>query len=112
MDETRINLFKQVIETDPDDPMLHYSLGLEYAKGEMHQDAVDSFREALKCKEDYSAAYLELGKSLAASGQTEETVNLLKKGIAVADGLKDMQPLREMRGLLEQITGEKTCSGS
>jgi len=80
MDETRINLFKQVIETDPDDPMLHYSLGLEYAKGEMHQYAVDSFREALKCKEDYSAAYLELGKSLAASGQAEETVNLLKKG--------------------------------
>lgn len=111
MDQTRINLFKQVIETDPNDPMLHYSLGLEYAKGEMHQDAVDAFHEALRCKENYSAAYYDLSKSLAALGQTEEVLKILAKGITVADGLKDMQPLRDMQALLGQINGEETCSG-
>ena len=111
MDETRINLFKQVIETDPNDPMLHYSLGLEYAKAERHQEAVEAFREAVRCKENYSAAYYDLSKSLAALGQTEDVLATLDKGIKVADGLKDMQPLRDMHALLKEINGEETCSG-
>lgn len=110
MDETRIKLFKQVIETDPDDPMIHYGLGLEYASGEMHTEAVEAFREAIRCKSDYSAAYLELAKSLNASGDTSEALKTLEKGIPVADGLKDMQPLRDMQGLLAKINGGSTCS--
>ena len=111
MDQTRINLFKKVIETDPNDAMLRYSLGLEYAKGEMHEEAVDAFREALRCKADYSAAYHELCRSLHALDRKEDVLDTLKEGIAVADGLKDMQPLRGMQALLDEINGGKTCTG-
>ena len=109
MDQTRMEMFKKVIDMDPNDPLMHYGLGLEYAKADMHAEAAASLKKALEFKDDYSAAYRELGKALTALGQTDEAVPVYEKGIPIAENNGDIQTAKEMRIFLKRITGDEEC---
>ena len=111
MDTTRLEMFKKVIEMDPNDPAMYYGLGLEYANIEKHAEAAESFRKAIECKEDYSAAYRELGKALTALGRAEEAVPVYEKGIPIAEKNGDIQTGKEMGVFLKRIVGEESCEG-
>lgn len=103
MDQTRINMFKKVLEMDPGDPAMHFGLGLEYVKADMHAEAVASFRKAIEHKADYSAAYRELGKALTALGRNEEAATVFETGIPIAEKNGDIQTGKEMNVFLKRI---------
>lgn len=103
MEQTKIDMFKKVLAMEPDDPLMNYGLGVEYAHAERHEEAVEVFRKAIEHKEDYSAAYRELGKSLTALGQTEEAIPVFEKGIPIAEENGDIQTGKEMAVFLKRI---------
>lgn len=47
-----------LLEINPKDRRLHYSLGVGYMQRGMYNDAVDSFSEAIKIDQHYQKAYL------------------------------------------------------
>jgi uncharacterized protein HemY len=100
----RIEQFKEVIKTDPNDETLHYGLGIECCKADRYAEAVEAFRTAIRLKPDYSAAYRELGKALTKIGQTEEARKIYEEGIVVAEKKGDLQTKKEMQVFLNRLS--------
>lgn len=105
--EERINVLKDGIRAEPDDPVGYYVLGLEYAKLHRHLDAIDAFEKALRILPDYTAAYRELGKSLRDAGRSREAEERWGEGVVVAQKRGDTQTLKEMLVLLKRMKEEK-----
>ncbi len=101
--EDRINVLKEGIRAEPDDPVGYYVLGMEYAKLRRHLDAIDAFEKALRILPDYAAAYRELGKSLRDADRKHEAEEAWGKGVVVAQERKDTQTLKEILVLLKRL---------
>ncbi len=101
--DERINVLKEGIRAEPDDPVGYYVLGLEYAKLHRDLDAIDMFEKALRILPDYTAAYRELGKSLRDAGRRPEAEELWGQGVVVAQKRGDTQTLKEMLVLLKRM---------
>ena len=71
-EKSRLEQFRELAELDPDDPVVHYGLGVECLKAKLYDEAVRAFRRAIALKPDYSAGYRELGKALEGAGQLQE----------------------------------------
>ena len=105
--EERINVLKEGIRAEPDDPVGYYVLGMEYAKLRRHLDAIDAFEKALRLLPDYAAAYRELGKSFRDAGRRKEAEEAWGKGVVVAQERKDTQTLKEILVLLKRMQDGK-----
>jgi Tfp pilus assembly protein PilF len=79
-----------------DNALLRYSLGLEYAKAGDNDKAAQYLRDAVERDPLYSAAWKALGKTLAATGKSDEALAAFEKGIAAAQKKGDRQAEKEM----------------
>ena len=95
--------FEELAAKAPDNVMVRYSLGREYLKARRYVDAEREFREALRLKPDYSAAYRELGKSLVGLNRPDEAREIYQKGIEVACEKGDLQTQREIEVFLRRL---------
>ena len=84
MTTTRIEALKGMLSQEPDDATLHYMLGLEYCKAQMHAEAVETLRQYLRKADDEGAAYRALAQSLQSLGRLEETRQAYRDGLAAA----------------------------
>lgn len=100
MSEDRIEQFKRVVETDPNDEVIRFGLGKLYAEAGKHEEAVEQLREVLRLKPEYSAAYLEMGKSLRAIQRTGEADAILVQGLAIAQRKGDLHVRNQIQALL------------
>jgi len=67
----------------PDDPKVHYDLGLAYDRMEFIDEAVKEFQKAIALKPDYSEALNYLGTIyLEKQGKYEEAIVLFKRALA------------------------------
>ena len=64
MSQTREEQIKEVLNLDPNDAMVHFTLGGHYLSEERYEDAIEPFETAVKLNEKYSAAWLGLGRAL------------------------------------------------
>lgn len=85
-----------MLERGVDSALLRYSLGNELLKIGDAESAIAHLREALRFDGDYSAAWKELGKALASSGNHAEAVDVFDQGIEVAERRGDIQAAKEM----------------
>ncbi len=81
---SRIEALQAMLSQAPDDATLHYMLGLEYHKAQMHAEAVGSLRRYLGQADDEGAAYRTLAQSLQALGKVEEARQTYRAGLAAA----------------------------
>lgn len=84
METERLERLKAMLESDPNDPMLHYMLANEYIKLERHHEVVEHLQTYLRLQEDEGAAYRLLGQALLKLGQTEEARRAYQDGIKAA----------------------------
>lgn len=91
-----IDRLEKLIGTPRDGALLRFSLGLEYAKAENAEKAVEHFRHALVMDPTYSAAWRALGKALEASGEADAALAAYRDGIAAAHKRGDKQAEKEM----------------
>jgi len=93
---------KNMIGTERENQLLHYSIGNEYLKAEELDLAEQHFRKALSLDPDYSAAWKLLGKTLNTAEKYEQATEVFSKGIAVAENKGDIQAAKEMRVFLRR----------
>ncbi len=98
-----INNLESLLAKQPNNALLHYSLGLEYLNQRHARQAIEHLSTAVKLAPDHSASWKTYGKALTANGEARRAVEIYKKGIAVATEKGDRQAAREMRVFLTRV---------
>jgi uncharacterized protein HemY len=109
MAQSRIDVFKQMAQAQPDDAMIWYGLGSEYVKLEQWSEAVEALRNVLRINPDYTAAYQMLGSALASIGERDEARRVWTEGIETANRTGAWKARSHMEGLLAGIKDESSA---
>jgi len=81
----RIEVFKQILESDPDNTMVSFGLANEYLKAEDYQNAIPMLEDYLAKADDEGAAYGMLAKAYEKTGDREKAKNAYLRGIEVSN---------------------------
>lgn len=110
MNASRSDMFRKLLERDPRNPMVLYSLGNELFKEGRYGEARDHFKRAIENKPDYSVAYRMLGRAHYELREDTDARNVFLMGKEVARENGDLQTIREidvfMRRLEKRGVGE------
>src|SRR5262245_30668544 len=107
---SRLEQFRDIVALDPDDYFSRFGYGSALFDVGRYAEAVLEFREAIRLKPDYSAAFRDLGKALERSGAPAEAMRVYGQGIPIAERNGDLQTLKEMQVFLkrlEQVQGRE-----
>jgi predicted Zn-dependent protease len=83
--QNRIEVFKQMLEADPNNSMVLFGLANEYLKAEDFQNGVATLENYLTIADDEGAAYGMLAKAYERMGQHEKAKSAYEIGIQVAN---------------------------
>ncbi len=110
MDTSRAEMFRRLLERDPENPMILCSLGIELFKEGRYPEAREHLRRAIENKPDYSVAYRTLGRAHYELHENAEARRVFTEGREVAHRNGDLQTVREidvfMRRLQKREAGE------
>ena len=110
METSRTEMFRKLLEKDPENPMILFSLGNELFKEGQYAEARDHLRRAVENKPDYSVAYRTLGRAHYELYEDAEARRVFTEGRQVAQRNGDLQTVREidvfMRRLEKREAGE------
>ena len=84
MAATRIDTFKQMLESDPENTMVRFGLANEYLKAERYDEAIAALTLYLQRADDEGAAYGMLAKAYERIGNREKARSIYEKGIEVS----------------------------
>ena len=101
--EDRVGMFKKVLEIDPKDQVANFGLGSIYLETGRYQEGLEPLKTVIEAYQDYSAAYLLLGKTWEKLSNKEEAIETYKKGIAAASKKGDLMPLKDMQNRMNQL---------
>ncbi|MBT3923164.1 MAG: tetratricopeptide repeat protein [Nitrospina sp.] len=101
--EERVGMFKKVLEIDPKDQVANFGLGSIYLETGRYQEGLEPLKTVIEEYQDYSAAYLLLGKTWEKLSNKEEAIETYKKGIAAASKKGDLMPLKDMQNRMNQL---------
>lgn len=104
MIQEKVRQLEDLVKQNPENALMHYTLGVEYLRADQNEKAIATLKKALNLEPHYSAAYRELGKALVKSNLSEKAVEIFDKGIAVAEEKGDIQTAKEMRVFLKRIS--------
>lgn len=96
METSRADMFRKLLERDPENPMILYSLGNELFKEEKYSEAREYLSRAVRNKPDYSVAYRTLGRTLYELGEDAEARRVFAEGREVAERNGDLQTVKEI----------------
>ncbi len=82
--QNRIDLFKQMLESDPDNTMVMFGLAKEYEKLGQTDEVISILENYLAKADDEGNAYGMLAQAYEKSGEREKAVETYKKGIEVS----------------------------
>ena len=83
-DQNRIEQFKKLLEKNPDNPLIRYSLANEYYKINEYESAVNELLYYLNSYSDEGAGYRLLAESYLGLGKTDLAKDTYRKGIDAA----------------------------
>ena len=110
MNASRTEMFRKLLERDPNNPMVLYSLGNELFKEGKYPEARDHLRRAVENKPDYSVAYRMLGRAHYELREDAEAREVFDRGRKVATENGDLQTVKEIdvfrRRLDKRAVGE------
>lgn len=82
--QNRIEVFKQMLASEPDNTMILFGLANEYLKIEDYGNAIPALVDYLRQANDEGAAYGMLAKAYEKIGEREKAKNALAEGIVAA----------------------------
>lgn len=83
--QTRIEVFKQMLETDPTNTMVMFGLAKEYEKLEQYDEVINLLEHYLNTTDDEGNAYGMLAKAYEKKGEREKAKATYEKGIEVSN---------------------------
>jgi tetratricopeptide (TPR) repeat protein len=102
----RIAQFRKMATDDPDNELGHFRLGQLLLEAGQNDEAIAAFRRTLELSPQFSKVYQLQARCLINLKKTTEAIELLRKGIEVADERGDKMPREEMAKMLAEL-GEK-----
>jgi tetratricopeptide (TPR) repeat protein len=93
----REEMFRQVLELDPDDAVGNFGLGELLVEEGRFDEAVVHLERALASDPRYSAAFLALGRAHEGAGNLEEAGRVYREGIEVAAARGDLMTANRMQ---------------
>lgn len=103
METSRADMFRKLLQRDPDNPMVLYSLGTELFKQGEFPEARDHLQRAVRNKPDYSVAYRMLGRAHYELNEDEEARRVFTQGREVAERNGDLQTVKEIDIFLRRL---------
>ena len=82
--QNRIEVFKQMLESEPANTMVLFGLANEYQKLEDWQNVIATLEDYLAKADDEGAAYGMLAKAYERTGEREKAKSVYEKGIEVS----------------------------
>ena len=98
-----IESFEKMLAQGKDNPLLRFSLGNEYLKAGLVDQAKLHLRAAVEQDSNYSAAWKLLGKALAAAHDEAAARDAYRNGIVAANAKGDKQAAKEMAVFLKRL---------
>ena len=83
-EKSRIEQFKKLLEKNPDNPLIRYSMANEYYKLNEYQNAVNELLYYLNSYNDEGAGYRLLAESYIELGETDLARDAYRTGIDAA----------------------------
>ena len=111
MNASRSDMFRRLLDRDPTNPMVLYSLGSEYFKEGRYGEARDYLRRAVENKTDYSVAYRMLGRAHFELHEDAEAREAFLKGREVANENGDLQTVKEIEVFLRRLEKREAGEG-
>ncbi|HZB82984.1 MAG TPA: tetratricopeptide repeat protein [Rubrobacteraceae bacterium] len=96
METSRVDMFRKLLDREPDNAMVLYSLGKELFKEEKYVEAREYLSRAVRNKPDYSVAYRALGRALYELGEDDNARRVFAEGREVARRNGDLQTVKEI----------------
>ena len=82
--QNRIEVFKQMIESDPSNTMVLFGLANEYQKIGDWQNTIATLKDYLSKADDEGNAYGMLAKAYEQTGERKKAIETYQKGIEVS----------------------------
>lgn len=82
--QNRIEVFKQMLESDPTNSMVLFGLAKEYEKLGQSEEVIKLLEEYISKADDEGNAYGSLAKAYEQSGNREKAKEVYAKGIEVS----------------------------
>jgi predicted Zn-dependent protease len=82
--QNRIDVFKQMLEADPENTMVMFGLAKEYEKLGDYAAVIDVLETYLAKADDEGNAYGVLANAYAKNGERERAIEIYRKGIDAA----------------------------
>ena len=111
MNNTRSDMFRKLLDRDPKNPMVLYSLGNELFKEERYGEARDQLQHAIENKPDYSVAYRMLGRAHYELREDAKAKDVFLKGKEVAAENGDLQTVKEIDVFLRRLHKREVGEG-
>lgn len=102
----RIEVFKQMLDSDPSNTMVMFGLAKEYEKLARHDDVIRVLEDYLSKADDEGNAYGTLANAYLLSGDREKAIETYKKGIDVSMAHGHPSMANEYRMTLDLDLGE------
>jgi len=80
----RIKTIQSLLEKDPGDVFLHYSLAMEYVSASQPAQAQEHFGVCIQLDPNYLPAYVELGKCYRTAGHFQKAREVFAAGLQLA----------------------------
>ena len=84
MTASRIDIFKQMLETDPANTSILFGLAKEYEKTGATEEMIETLNRYLAAADDQGNAYGMLARAYEATGRRDEARTTYERGIEVA----------------------------
>ena len=82
--QDRIEVFRQMLEAEPDNTMVMFGLAKEYEKLGQHGEVINLLEGYLAKADDEGNAYGVLANAYALSGNREKAIETYRRGIDVS----------------------------
>ena len=82
--QNRIEIFKQMLENEPENSMVMFGLAKEYEKIGANDEIIETLEKYLAVADDEGNAYGVLAKAYEQKGNREKAIETYKKGIEVS----------------------------
>ena len=111
MNASRSDMFRKLLDKDPKNPMILYSLGNELFKEDRYGEARDLLQRAVENKPDYSVAYRMLGRAHFELHEDSEARSVFLKGREVAQQNGDLQTVKEIDVFVRRLDKREVGEG-
>jgi folate-binding protein YgfZ len=99
----REHMFARVLEIDPDDQLANFGMGEVCVTRGRFEDAALHLEKVIELNEEYSAAYLALGKAWEGMRRPDQARQVYEAGIVVAARRGDLATANAMQGRLGSL---------